>query len=265
MARLVRVAFAVCLASVSLVPHASCGGEDAGIAPSEKVSFDTSDKVTIYGTFYPGAGAEAPAVLCLPMMRHTRETYSGFAKRLQRLGYSVLAIDMRGHGESLSKAGRRLDISEFKTADFRDMALDVEAALRFLAREKKLKPSRSIVVGASIGSTAAILAAAGYPEIDALVLLSPGRSYREVDVTKPFKKCAPRPVLIVVGDMDKYSSASARELAAEAPDSTRLVVRPTRAHGTDLLARDEVAEAVTDWIEDKAPAAKPPTEGSEGG
>ena len=231
--------------------------EKAAPAP-EKVSFVTTDGVTIYGTYYPGAGPEAAAVVCLPMMGATRDTYAGLAARLQKLGYAVLAIDMRGHGESVDKAGKAIAYKDFKADDFRDMRLDVEAAFVFLADAKKLEPRSRAVVGASIGATAAVLAAAEDAEIGELVLLSPGLAYRGVSVVDAFKKLKARPVLVVVGTMDEYSMRSAKTLDDLGGESVDMETRASKAHGTGLLAQYKVTDAVVDWLKKIAP----PTEAS---
>jgi hypothetical protein len=69
----------------------------------EDVSFRTYDGVLIKGVFYTGSkGANSPTVIMLHKWggNCSQTGAIDFAKRLQEKGYSVLAFDFRGHGQS---------------------------------------------------------------------------------------------------------------------------------------------------------------------
>ena len=63
-----------------------------------RVVLTTSGAVTIVGNYYKGS-ADRGALL-VHMMPATKESWGAFARVLEKQGYHVLAIDMRGHGES---------------------------------------------------------------------------------------------------------------------------------------------------------------------
>jgi pimeloyl-ACP methyl ester carboxylesterase len=73
---------------------------------SQKLTFETVDKVTLRGTFYPSAkdGKKSPPVLLLHKLGSTegRQTpgFESLAKALQAKGFAVLSFDFRGHGDS---------------------------------------------------------------------------------------------------------------------------------------------------------------------
>jgi alpha-beta hydrolase superfamily lysophospholipase len=67
----------------------------------EKVNFKTKDGVTIVGNYFKPRKEHAPAFLLLHMMPATKESWNDFASHLQKEGFEVLAIDLRGHGESI--------------------------------------------------------------------------------------------------------------------------------------------------------------------
>src|SRR5260221_9483013 len=72
-------------------------------APTEtsiKGQFSMSDGLTIVGIYYSAPIRPAPAVLLLHMYGSNKEACKPFAPLLQAAGYSVLAIDMRRHGET---------------------------------------------------------------------------------------------------------------------------------------------------------------------
>jgi len=66
---------------------------------SIKMQFAIYDGLTIVGTFYSAPHRPAPAIL-LDHMLGNKESGQPIAVQLQLAGYSVLAIDLRGHGES---------------------------------------------------------------------------------------------------------------------------------------------------------------------
>jgi hypothetical protein len=72
-------------------------------ADSEKVKFETVDRVELQGTWYPSTkGRKAPCVLMLHPVggNSQQEGWDDLARALQKAGYAVLTFDFRGHGDS---------------------------------------------------------------------------------------------------------------------------------------------------------------------
>src|SRR5687767_13271715 len=66
-----------------------------------RVTFVTSDGVTIGATLRPGGDRRAPAVILVHQLATDREEWAPvIAKLAEPPGLTVLAIDLRGHGES---------------------------------------------------------------------------------------------------------------------------------------------------------------------
>ena len=76
-----------------------------------RVEFTTSDGVQIVGDFYlPKKPVEKlPAVILLHMYDSNRRAWDTLAPELQKAGLAVLAIDLRGHGESIQPANLQLE------------------------------------------------------------------------------------------------------------------------------------------------------------
>jgi fermentation-respiration switch protein FrsA (DUF1100 family) len=103
------------------------------------------------------AGADAPAVLLLHGVRGSRLDMVARAELLQARGFSVLLIDLQGHGETPGKA------ITFGSAE----AHDAEAAIAWL---KARLPGRRIgAIGTSMGG-AAILLSRQPTGLDAIVI-----------------------------------------------------------------------------------------------
>src|SRR3990172_1406945 len=152
----------------------------------KKVMFKTKDGVEIYGLYTESENWSAPAVLLLHMMPAVKESWREFQEKLREAGFQSLAIDERGHGESVWKDGERIDYKNFTDAEQQEKILDVEVAMRFLA-ERGVESESVAVAGASIGANLALQYQAEHSEIKAAVLLSSGLNYRGVE-TEPLAK-----------------------------------------------------------------------------
>ena len=126
--------------------------------PGRVVHLVASDGVAIAGSYWPGARPDGPAILLLHGIDSSRASFTRHASWLNGLGYGVLAIDFRGHGESAA-APRSFGLYE---------ARDAAAALAFL---RAGVPARRVgLIGTSLGGAAALLGDDGPLPVQAMVL-----------------------------------------------------------------------------------------------
>jgi len=209
------------------------------IAP-RTVGLTTQDGLSLKTSFYPAKGTElpAPALLLLPMAYSDRRAWHDFAQNAQGAGYAVLALDLRGHGDS---AGEKV----FDTA----MDLDVDAALMWLMARPDVDSERVGIAGASVGANLALRAGARYPEIESVALLSPGMQLWDIGIQEAIVDYGKRAVLIIVSEEDAYPAGSCQQLDAMALGEHRLHVYPGAAHGTDMFpAHDTLTSVLLDWF-----------------
>lgn len=202
------------------------------------ITFDAPDGVKIVGTLYEAATANSPAVLMLHQFGGNRGTYKDLAKQFQKSGIAVLAIDGRGFGESTAKNdGSRIAPSQSDAA-VAGMKSDVAAAIEFLGEQKNVDKTRIGIVGASYGSSLAIIYAADHPEIKAVALLSPGLNYFGNLPTIPaIEKYGARSILIVAAEDDEDSAEASRRLdKLAAGDRHQLKIYEKGGHGTGIFA-----------------------------
>ena len=177
------------------------------------IKFESVDKVEIVGTFYESAKSNSPAVLMLHQWQSDRNSYDEFAKRLQKNGIGVLAIDGRGFGESVKTIDDKTIEPSRTNETVEAMKADVENAFDFLAKQDNVDAERIGIVGASYGSSLALIYAAENPKVKAVALLSPGLNYFDNMPTTPaIKKYGDRPLLLVAAEDDKESAAAVRKL-----------------------------------------------------
>jgi len=218
---------------------------------AEQVVLETSDNVKIYGTFYE-ADQNAPGVILLHMMNRSRKDWGNFIFDLAEKGFSVLTIDLRGHGQSIEKTdGTKLFHGTFSKAEFKDMVKDVDAAIKFL-HLKKIDRKRIAIVGASIGANVAINYAADNPgAIKGVTLLSPGLNYRDVKCTQAMEKYT-GPVFIAASRGDKYAYKSFLSLSQINKPRIKTEISEGSYHGTNLfIGIKGFEQQIADWLEKK--------------
>jgi pimeloyl-ACP methyl ester carboxylesterase len=148
-----------------------------------------------------------------------QESWFPTAEMLRGRGISALTLDFRGYGASEG------DIEPG------DIGHDVRGALNF-AHNRGYK--HVILVGASMGGTAAIVTAASEP-VDGVITLSAPVQFRGLDAGAVVQQVrAPLAVVASTGDTSAAESAEAFEAKAKIDPRWVLLV-DGRAHGTDLL------------------------------
>lgn len=239
------------LPSPSVVPETVERGPEAAtpaplptaiVAPAgpgiQMVRLQTADEVTIVGSYYQPPAPKAPGVILLHMVARSRQDWDPLARKLQGAGYAVLAIDLRGHGESGG------------TQAWGRMPQDVVAAQVFLSRQPEVDGGRIGIVGASIGANLGLDYAASHGVVRSLVLLSPGLDYRGIKTERPMQEYD-RPVLIVASEEDQYSVESSRKLDSLAKGKHQLHLYKGAGHGTEMLAHEPgLSDLIVGWLRD---------------
>lgn len=222
------------LAALTLVAQTSA-------QTSEDVTFTTSDGVIIAGTLW-NAGAGKPAVICLHQWRSDRTSFAALAKLLASSGMTVLTIDARGYGGSTSSS------SGSSVRPDRDIQHDVTAAMNYL--QKTVKPSKTGLLGASYGSSNAVIYTAKNKGIAALVLLSPGLNYFKVLPTEDaVQKLGPTAVLAVASSEDLRSVEAVERYKELLNDRISTKIYADIGHGTDMLSGEkELAQLIKDFL-----------------
>ncbi|MEM4282088.1 MAG: alpha/beta fold hydrolase [Candidatus Woesearchaeota archaeon] len=179
---------------------------------------------------------EKPGIVLVHMLPSNRSSWRPLVPFLQKEGWSVIAIDYRGRGESGGKL--------VSPQDFQNIALDVDAAIDFL-QQKGIKTIG--IVGASIGANHALLAGLRHPSIKSVVLLSPGLDYRGVKVADVASKLG-KPLLVVASEDDAYSAQSSKEIIRLAKEPKALKIYSAAGHGTDMLNQPDLIPLLIDWL-----------------
>lgn len=157
----------------------------------QSVTLSTQDGVQLAALYY--AGSEDRGIVLAHGYGETRKTTEAFALQLQEQGYSVVALDLRGHGESARGAATS------SAGEWQNLPMDIEAGRQLL-----LSQSSSMTVyaiGGDIGANAVIQHAVDYDGITAVVTLSPQPNNRGLDVTAAFQRYS-GPLFVVDASVD---------------------------------------------------------------
>jgi pimeloyl-ACP methyl ester carboxylesterase len=209
-----------------------------GTAPSvQKIVLTAPDGLRIAGSFYESSLPNSPAVLLLHQWQSDRHSYDEFAGRMQKKGFNVLTIDGRGFGESTATDDGRTVAPERTDAAVKGMLGDVGTAFEFLSKQKNVDPAKVGIIGASYGSSLALIYSADNPQVAAVALLSPGLNYFGNMATEPaIKKFGDRPLYMIAAADDKESADAVGKLMAVG-NNPRYgeKIYPHGGHGTALF------------------------------
>jgi len=145
-------------------------------APTD-MALTSADGFVLKGTLtLPAAKAKAkvPVVILAHQFHSDRSGWAPLADKLLARGIGVLALDLRGHGESVMKDGAEIRVSDdfaasAKAAGFDKIPADLAQAAAWLRKQPGVDGRRIGLAGSSVGAFAVLLAA---PEVKPLAVLS---------------------------------------------------------------------------------------------
>jgi pimeloyl-ACP methyl ester carboxylesterase len=226
------------------------GAHKRCLAPSEQSSevwFEAADGTRLSGVVL---GQGRTGVILAHQRWFNLCSWMPFARKLTEQGYRVLAFDFRGFGASSTPKGRAA----------RGLDLDVAAGVEYLRRQGI---DRVVLVGASMGATAALMDAASADAtatgVAAVISISGPARFYEMDAGLAVKRM--RVPVLFVGSSEEGSYARAARLmySRAGSRSKRMVLVPGRTHGIGLLEEGanaaQIRELVTTFIEEHTIAA----------
>lgn len=204
-------------------------------------SFTSSDEVKIAYDWYP-ANNPVGHLLLIHMMPETKESWKNFAEKMLSAGYSSLAIDLRGHGES---GGGPNGYQKFSDEEHQKSILDLEAAVEFL-KQQGATAEMIILIGASIGANLCLQYLKENPTIKTAILLSAGLDYRGIKAGDLAKELhAGQEIFLFTSKDDIRSGGNNAEMNKKIFDSIpngvrkEIIIYKQGGHGTDLLSQAE--------------------------
>ncbi len=221
------------------------------------VQIAASDKVVLVGTIYPAAGTleKAPVVLFVHGWGRDRGDWDAHARGFGRAGVLAMALDLRGHGESVRRRTRLADesvlFSRLTEFDEALMVDDLLLAIDYLGRHAGADPARVVLVGADLGANLALKAACRHGSLKGAVLLSPRWQIRSVGIREDLARGARLPLLVVGGEKEPAFDdvrQIAQALGGPGTSSESFFVPEESAGGARLLGIPPGNDRVLAWI-----------------
>ena len=233
---------AVAIVTLAAILVGACGGDD-GAAPSqaapepavpapaaaavERVTLRTDDGVTIVGEVRRG---DAVWLLLGHQNGRDRRAWEPLAQPLHADGFSVLAWDFRGFGES-------------DDGELGDIWVDWLAAIDFAVAEGA---TTVVAVGASMGGTA-VMTAAVREAVTGVVMISAPKEFQGLDAVARAGRVK-TPLLLIAGNDDGDAVEDAEEIEAAAAGTAQVEVLDTGLHGNALAASNEFRERILELV-----------------
>ncbi len=224
----------------------------------------TKDGVKIAANLYEVKPRKIEGWLVLThMMPVTKESFQRLAEEFQNIGYESIAIDLRGHGESIEAELRgtdaelrgkkiKLDYHDFSDSDHQKSILDLEAGVDFLVKSRKATSDKISFIGASIGANLSLQYISEHQEFKTAILLSPGLNYRGIKTEPMVKNLKTGQKVFFVSARDDGDNAEENQkLYGLTPANVinKIKIYKTGGHGTDILKnQSELTNLISSFI-----------------
>ena len=205
---------------------------------AERVEIRPPDGTILVGNYLPTPATGTYTVVLLHGLASTKAEWGPMADALRTAGCGMLAMDLRGHGESTQGFNQTLDYRYFLRGgqDWARMVADVSVVVDWL--EQNGVPRRRIVVGgASLGANVALIAFSRDPVLAAAILLSPGLDYAGVTTEAAAAAAKGRRLAFAASPGDRYAFMSAERLA-DLSDGRFFRVRGA-GHGVQMFSANK--------------------------
>lgn len=198
------------------------------------IAFQSDDGLLISADYYrPTTTGPVPFAILLHGHGGDRGVWKSLAGRLSSSGVAVLAVDLRGHGQSATEETR----NRMKDRDallYEEMQRDLRAAYDWLATQEEIDRARFAIIGAEAGASIALRYAARDRSVDALVLLTPLLDELGMDSRSDMAKVKGRAIFLLAADEpEQRRVVGALEMLS---DGTSHQLVPASGRGVELLA-----------------------------
>jgi dienelactone hydrolase len=199
------------------------------------VVIEAEDGLMLHGEFFSSPTSNGRAVLLLHQLYTTRVSWYPYIEPLRAAGYHVLAIDLRGYGETGGGINWRM------------AQADTQQWLAWLNSQPGIRGSGVFVIGSSMGSSLALVGCAEADACAGAVALSPGRRYFGVSTDEAIS--SGRPALLIYADRDTYPRLAVPHMQDQPEFNGEVITYSGRAHGILLLKGDETLLAqIIAWM-----------------
>jgi dienelactone hydrolase len=229
----------------------------AGLSCSRGVQSETKQEILIPvkdgtpmdASFYvPEKKQQPPGLILVHRYGGNRALWEGFAQMARQAGMMVIATDLRERGKNLAPEQLPVKGKHMSEVDLDAALSDIDTAKTYLCNAGA-HPKNLAIIGEGLGANLALHYALKSPDIQAVVMISPGLEYNGVRTENEIKQLTNCPTLLVTSEGDAYAAMSSSALKSAAPVFSELRTWPGAAHGTDLFAsHPESIQYILQWL-----------------
>jgi len=218
------------------------------LTADEKIKIITDDGCVIYG-YENIVSTSTPIVLEFHGLGSSSIEWKKFNEFLKKNLINYVAIDFRGHGESI-KCGKR-EINSYKDlsqSDILSFTKDIDSLYKYI--KEKFNNDMIIPIGASIGANSSMKYF--YKKSKKIVLMSPGINYGGFEINKYIAKSNSE-ILFTVSKTDAYSLMSVRTFLNTCNIEKKKcdLMLAEKGHGVeifDTVDGKDYMEKIIEWI-----------------
>ncbi len=144
----------------------------------ERLQFPSEDGLQVSADYYPADSKKM--IILFHQAMYSRGSYLEIAPKLNALGYSCLAVDLRSGGPVNSTPNLTCKAAKQKglATKYMDAYQDVRASIAFV--KKTYKPTQVLVLGSSYSSSLVLKFGGEYPhEVAGILAFSPGEYFKD--------------------------------------------------------------------------------------
>lgn len=226
----------------------------------DEVQVQTSDDVMLIGDFYVPRSKKslAPGVVVVHQAGGNRAELESLSTRLQKQGFGVLALDLRGHGDSATEDMSWQDGNDDERRKLWSFSMrDLDAAVTFLTEQEGMHGTNLSLVAYGNGGTLVARHAVRDENVRAIAMVQPGQPYHGFNFAKDLADLGGLPTLMAVSKDCRPEVARLAEKAEEDDGSGGWIdIVVTKAKSDEILGDKRLPAEIAKWLEDKASPRK---------
>ncbi|CAN5613571.1 hypothetical protein BH10CYA1_BH10CYA1_12730 [soil metagenome] len=222
--------------------------EAEDLPQARKHTFLASDHTRLVADIYPAKSAGVhPCVVLLHQLGKTNADMVPLIAPLLDEGFTVVNLDMRGHGNSQGRMSVKIPYTKFTNSDWAQLPADLHLVLHNVITIPNVDKQQLALIGASIGANASIIEAQSSASVKAVVALSPGLDFHGLKPAEALTN-SHKPVLIVAARDDAYSADSGLKMSKMDKNSS-FDLLPKGGHGSQMIAaHPELPKQIATWL-----------------
>jgi alpha-beta hydrolase superfamily lysophospholipase len=206
------------------------------------VCFATRDGWVLQGHVWNAEDDEVPSAMLVHGLNEQHARYHDLADRLAADGWRVVAMDTRGHGDSVNlTSGESRTVNEFSNRDLYAVLADLEATQTYFGQAPDL------AIGASVGANQVLVHAAEHANVSQIALLSPSMGQGELSASEP-NRAYEGAIHYMSSVEDRRATRAVERLSANHTSPHETTVFEEKGHGTGMLD-EETIDVLVDWAD----------------